>query len=157
MIVFGSRVELMTCGDIKAVVAIVDAMCVVQRVSLYEMVSINNFIKCVLVIQFGIITSGTPTALNNNDILFTNEVIFCVTERGSSQVVWTYTSDSNGQMEENLIATSWDAATGVSTLNVNTDKQGFYQCSVTQNNGVDASFKVGVFNTRDTTGMYSIS
>ena len=110
----------------------------------------------VLVIQFGTNTSGTPTALANNDILFASEVIFCVTERGSGEVVWTYTSDSNDQIQENLIATSWNAATGVSTLNVSTGKQGFYQCSVTQNNGVDAFFKVGVFNRRDTTGNFHI-
>ena len=113
-----------------------------------------SLLRCNLVIQFGTITDGTPVALNNNDILFTNEVIFCVTELTSSHIVWTYTSDSNDQIQENLIATSWNAVTGVSTLNVSTGKQGFYQCSVTQNNGDNAFFKVGVFNRRDTTGNF---
>ncbi|KAI6650358.1 Receptor-type tyrosine-protein phosphatase alpha isoform X4 [Oopsacas minuta] len=140
----------------SATTAVIDGECVETKYSNSERWnydSCNTNKKCYIcggdIIQFGTVTNGVHTALSNNAILFTDEVLFCVTET-NTEVIWTFATDSYAPFSTTLEATSWDPATGLSTLSVNTRDQGFYRCRVTQNAGDFVFFTAGVFDMNKT-------
>ena len=107
-----------------------------------------------IVIQFGTIISDSAfKELINNEIIFTNENVFCVTESGHNGLEWTFRENSIDSTPEIQSATSWSAATSVSSLSVNTMQQGYYTCKARQDIVDIIYFTVGVFNSTKTTGI----
>ena len=84
-----------------------------------------------LVDIFGEVNGTVYSPLAENTVLTSDTTLFCVTENGNTpQVVWRYV-DLFGIRTE--LTSTTDVYTGVSTIQVNTTRPGYYTCEVSQN------------------------
>ena len=83
-------------------------------------------------------SANTYTALEDNQSLYRNTTLYCITEtKNTPQVTWIF-RDLNGVTT--TLSGATNATTGVSTLYITNDKTGYYSCEVSQNGGNTSTY-----------------
>ncbi|KAI6661354.1 hypothetical protein LOD99_10021 [Oopsacas minuta] len=87
---------------------------------------------------FGEMIGSTPSPLSDNAILITDTTLYCVTENmNTPEVMWSYVDLAVIRTD---LASTTDASTGVSTIQVVTTQPGSYSCEVTENGGLSKMY-----------------
>ena len=84
--------------------------------------------------------------LDNNIFLYTSLTLACGGQE-NNVITWKFSEYSNLSSHEDLTATYSNMETGLSWLDVDNTKQGYYQCQISS-----SSYTVGVYDTSVTTG-----
>ena len=99
--------------------------------------------------MFGeLIDDGLTFSLLNNNIFLYNSLTLACGGQENSVITWKFSEYSNSSFYEDLTATYSSTETGLSWLNVENTKQGYYQCQISS-----SSYTVGVYDTSVTTGI----
>ena len=108
-----------------------------------------------LVNIFGEVTGSTFSSLEDNTILTSDTTLYCVTEnRNTPQVKWSYVDLAGTRTD---LASTTNASTGVSTIQVYTTQPGYYSCKVTENGGSTKMYTAGILNANIYTGNVGYS
>ena len=86
--------------------------------------------------------------INSNTFLFNSLTLACGGEE-STTISWKYSQISDFTTSEELTATYSSSETGLSWLDVDNSKQGYYQCQI--GNGI--RYIIGLYDQTITTGM----
>ena len=86
-------------------------------------------------------------SINTNTFLFNSLTLACGGEEGTN-VSWKFSKISNFSTFEEIITTSSSPETGLSWLDVDISKQGYYQCQIGSGN----KYILGLYNQTITTG-----
>ena len=93
-------------------------------------------------------TPGNYAILSGNNIFYTATSLVCATNDTSQQIQWTH--QSNLDANTTIVSTStWNNATGISTLDIMMTKHGYYTCTPIPGG---TSYRVGIFNPDITLG-----
>ena len=84
--------------------------------------------------------------------MFESVTLACTSE--AYPITWNYLQSSNEGFRKEDESSS--TINGISTLVVNTDKQGFYSCNI-QDNSLIKRYTIGIFDSTTTTGGYLYS
>ena len=99
--------------------------------------------------MFGeLIDDGLNFNLLDNNVFLYNSLILACGGQENNVITWRFSEYSNLSSHEDLTATYSSTETGLSWLDVNNTKQGYYQCQINS-----SSYTVGVYDTSVTTGM----
>ena len=106
-----------------------------------------------LVERFGeLISEGLNfQTMNRNTFLFDSLTLACRGEEGNT-ISWKYSQISDFTTSEELTATFSSLETGLSWLDVDNSKQGYYQCQI--GNGI--RYIIGLYDQNITTGQLLI-
>ena len=83
----------------------------------------------------------------DNIFLYNSLTLACGGEE-NDVITWRFSDNSDLSSPEDLTATYSSLETGLSWLDVDNTKQGYYQCQISS-----SSYTVGVYDTSVTTGM----
>ena len=86
--------------------------------------------------------------MNRNTFLFNSLTLACGGEE-STTISWKYSQISDFTTSEELTATYSSSETGLSWLDVDNSKQGYYQCQI----GNDNIYIIGLYDQTMTTGQ----
>ena len=89
--------------------------------------------------------------LGANTFLYRSLTLACGGQE-NDVITWRFSDNSDLSSDEGLTATYSDTGTGLSWLNVENTKQGYYQCQIRS-----SSYTVGVYDTSVTTGNGNVS
>ena len=92
-----------------------------------------------------LISNGDYRSVANNEIFYNNTTLTCATNDTSQQIQWIYRPTQIADTVNITSASSWNADTGVSVLNVLESMQGYYRCEVIQ-----TSYDIAIFNPANT-------
>ena len=104
----------------------------------------------VVVFLFGEVTGSTFSSLPHNTVLTSDTTLYCVTEnKNTPQVKWSYVDLAGIRTD---LASTTNANTGVSTIQVYTTQPGYYSCEVTENGGSNRTYTTVMTDTNPDTG-----
>ena len=86
--------------------------------------------------------------INSNTFLFNSLTLACGGDE-STTVSWKYSQITDFTTSEELTATYSSSETGLSWLDIDNSKQGYYQCQI--GNGI--RYTIGLYDQTITTGM----
>ena len=109
-----------------------------------------RYFSYLLVERFGeLLNEGLNfQTLNANTFFFSPLILACGGEE-STRISWKYSQISDFTTIEELTATYSSSETGLSWLDVDNSKQGYYQCQI--GNGI--RYIIGLYDQAITTGM----
>ena len=85
------------------------------------------------------------SSLEDNTILISNTTLYCVTENENTpQMKWSYVDLAGTRTD---LASTTNASTGVSTIQIYTTQPGYYSCALTENGGIFRAYTVGILIT----------
>ena len=79
----------------------------------------------------------TYSPLPHYTVLTSDTTLYCVTERNSPEVMWSYVDLAGTSTDVN---STTDASTGLSTLQVSITQPGYHSCKVTSNGGFNKTY-----------------
>ena len=102
-------------------------------------------------INFAVMTSqGNYIPLLDNEIFYTDTTLVYATSDTSQQIEWTYQPNQTATASSRTTSSSWNASTGISTLEIMTSEQGYYSCQA----GNLGSYSAAIFNPDNTIGEF---
>ena len=118
----------------------------------YSLYSIYLFISIFLVNAFGKFSGNIYSSLPHNTVLISDTTLYCVTEnKNTPQVKWTHVDLAGIRTD---IASTTNASTGVSTIQVYTTQPGYYSCEVTEDGGSNITYTAVMTDTNPDTGIF---
>ena len=117
-----------------------------------SIVKVHLLLVYVLVPRFGRLINGSIyEPLNGNELLFTNETLFCAPETNTYYIYWKYIPRQDLSAIDMGPYAALDTTLQYSILQVNTTQPGYYTCEIT-NAGSTKTYKVGVYDKTQHTG-----
>ena len=103
-----------------------------------------------IVVRFGkLISEGLNFQIMNANTILLNSLTLACGGEESTTISWKFSQSSDFVISEVMTATSSSSETGLSWLDVDISKQGYYQCQI--DNGV--RFIIGLYDQTKTTGQ----